>query len=41
MKPGQKWRIPWSFADDERWFELQVPFLEKLCRVLSKANAER
>jgi hypothetical protein len=26
---------------EEDGFELQVPFLEKLCRVLSKGNAER
>jgi hypothetical protein len=26
---------------EEDGFELQVPFFEKLCRVLSKENAER
>jgi hypothetical protein len=33
-----------EFADsplEEDGFELQVPFFEKLCRVLSKGNAER
>jgi hypothetical protein len=33
-----------GFADsplEEDGFELQVPLLEKLCRVLSKGNAER
>jgi hypothetical protein len=33
-----------KFADsplEEDGFELQVPFFEKLCRVLSKGNAER
>jgi hypothetical protein len=38
-------RVDEEFVPDspleEDGFELQVPFLEKLCRVLSKGNAER
>ncbi|HEX4616685.1 MAG TPA: hypothetical protein VH230_12310 [Stellaceae bacterium] len=40
VDPADGWFVGDS-ALEEDGFELQVPFFEKLCRVLSKENAER